>query len=664
MLRPTLSLLLLSSVSATVLQAQQTISLTSVEAYGTIHAGGVVVVVSGDGDWDATAGLEWRQIGDSAYRSGFPLTRIDGSHFVGSLLWLEADTGYEVRVTLADPDGVTGSASATTSFTTRSDTLGEPASRTIYVANGGNDGNAGTDPAYPLASIQQAADLAAPGDLILIAAGTYRESVLVSTSGTAEQPIVFRGVGSATIVDGSDEAIAAGVSWTAGANGVYSRTLGFATGHVVTDLGRLFRYDSLSELVTLGAGGPGGFHFDGTTLHLKLSGGGSPAARQVYVARLEDGFYLDGCSHVRIEQLSLRYFGSGDYGKGVYLRYASDSAVRHCLIHEVGSAAVWIKGGERNLVEHNQIWDSSIFDWIWSYTKGSSAENNAVVLTNEIGRGNVIRCNTISGTFNGIGPCGSSAPPSGFSVETDVYANQLSQLADDAFEPEGYCSNVRLWGNTIEDAHMAFAVAPAAPGPTYIVRNIAYNTGNNRTSQIDGWTASALKINSGYSTPVGPLYLLHNTFVTEAPQTDAVALLNPGYSTFIQARNNIFAGTRYVLSKVNPVTLDWDSDLLYTSDPGRFVYWEGSQYTTIGALTAATGQEPSGLTAAPDLLDPSAGDFTPAATSPLVDRGVPLAGINDGYAGAAPDIGAVERSWLFADDFESGDTSAWTVTIQ
>jgi hypothetical protein len=656
-------LLLLSSLGATALQAQQTISLSSVEAYGTVHSGGVVVVVSGDDDLDATSTLEWRQSGETVYRSGFPLTRIDDQHFVGSLLWLEPETGYQVRVTLADPDGVTGGASATTSFTTRADTLAEPGNRTLYVAMGGDDGNPGTDPAYPLATIQQAADIAAPGDLVMIAAGTYRESVLVTSSGTANQPIVFRGVGSATVIDGSDEAIAGGVSWTAGASGVYSRTLGFTTGHVVTDLGRLFRYDSLAELVSLGAGGPGGFYLDGTTLHIKLTGGGSPAARQVFVARLENGFYLDGCSHVRIEQLCLRYFGSGDYGKGVYLRYANDSAVRHCLIHEVGSAGVWIKGGERNLVEHNQIWDSSIFDWIWSYTKGSSAENNAVVLTNEVGRGNLIRSNTISGTFNGIGPCGGSPPPSGISVETDVYDNRLSQLADDAFEPEGYCSNVRLWGNTIEDAHMAFAVAPAAPGPTYIVRNIAYNTGNTRTSQIDGWTASALKINSGYSTPVGPLYLLHNTFVTEAPQTDAVALLNPGYSTFIEARNNIFAGTRYVLSKVNPVTLDWDSDLLYTSDPTRFVYWQGTQYTTIGALTAATGQETVGLMAAPDLSDPAGGDFTPAATSPLLDRGVLIPGINDSYSGAAPDIGAVERTGLFADGFESGDTSAWSLSV-
>ena len=36
----------------------------------------------------------------------------------------------------------------------------------------------------------------------------------------------------------------------------------------------------------------------------------------------------------------------------------------------------------------------------------------------------------------------------------------------------------------------------------------------------------------------------------------------------------------------------------------------------------------------------------PLATSPLADRGVALSGVNDGYAGAAPDIGAVEYADL------------------
>ena len=58
---------------------------------------------------------------------------------------------------------------------------------------------------------------------------------------------------------------------------------------------------------------------------------------------------------------------------------------------------------------------------------------------------------------------------------------------------------------------------------------------------------------------------------------------------------------------------------------------------------------------------PAAGNFTPLAASPLVGAALPLPGINDGGAGDPPDIGAVERSALFADDFEEATTARWSL---
>ncbi len=45
-------------------------------------------------------------------------------------------------------------------------------------------------------------------------------------------------------------------------------------------------------------------------------------------------------------------------------------------------------------------------------------------------------------------------------------------------------------------------------------------------------------------------------------------------------------------------------------------------------------------------MNPVAGDYTPQAGSPLVNRGLVLPGINDGYIGSKPDIGAIETSVL------------------
>ncbi len=649
----------LAALAPTPAEAQTSAALVSVSGYGNFHAAGIVATITGDTDQDASIALEFRRAGAAAFRGAQPLIRISTTTFTGSLFSLAPGGSWEARLTLSDPDGTTGTATQTTGFTTRSAILAEPTVQTLFVAPGGDDGGPGTA-GQPLATIQEAADRAAPGTLVSIAPGIYRERVDVAASGTAQQPIVFRGSAPGAVLDGADAAIAQGVTWTAQGGGVFSRSLGFATGHAVSELGRLFRYDSLPELQALGAGAPGGFHFDGATLRVRFADNSSPAAHTMHVARLEEGFVLDGRAHVRIENLELRHYGAGDYGKGIYLRYSSDCAVRSCRIHEIGAASVWIKGGERNLVEQNEIWDTSIPTWPWDFTKGSSAENNAVIFTDEIGRGNVVRRNLIHGTFNGVGPCGGAAPPAAVTNETDLYENVLYLHTDDAFEPEGYCSNVRLWGNAIEDVHMAFAVAPAAPGPTWIVRNIAYDFGNTRTSQVDGYLASALKINSGYPEPVGPLLLLHNTFLTTAPGTAALALLNPGESTWIRARNNLFAAPGEAIYKVNPVMLDFDRDDLHRSTPGRLAYWMGASYASLGALQAGTGQEPTGISGAPALVAPAAGDFTPSPSSPLVGAAVGLAGINDGGAGDLPDIGAVERSFLFADDFEERSTLRWS----
>ena len=130
------------------------------------------------------------------------------------------------------------------------------------------------------------------------------------------------------------------------------------------------------------------------------------------------------------------------------------------------------------------------------------------------------------------------------------------------------------------------------------------------------------------------------------------------------ARNNVFAGTQYALYKVNLVILDFDWDALFTTDPTRFVRWEGIRYDDLSAFQSATGQEPSGLAAPPLLADPSNGDFSPQPGSQLVDRGLVIPGINDDFEGQAPDVGAVEYGTpLFADGFETGNNDAWNLVV-
>jgi alpha-L-arabinofuranosidase len=79
--------------------------------------------------------------------------------------------------------------------------------RTFHVSTGGNDANPGTRTA-PFRTIQHAADLAQPGDVITVHAGIYRERVSPPRGGTsAARRIVYQAApGEKVVITGSEEA--------------------------------------------------------------------------------------------------------------------------------------------------------------------------------------------------------------------------------------------------------------------------------------------------------------------------------------------------------------------------------------------------------------------------------------------------------------------------
>jgi parallel beta-helix repeat protein len=62
---------------------------------------------------------------------------------------------------------------------------------TWYVAPNGSDTAAGTAAEAPLQSVQRAVQRAAPGDTILLRAGTYREQIEVNKGGSADKPLTI-----------------------------------------------------------------------------------------------------------------------------------------------------------------------------------------------------------------------------------------------------------------------------------------------------------------------------------------------------------------------------------------------------------------------------------------------------------------------------------------
>ncbi len=183
----------------------------SIRTDATFQHSGVAWSITGDDDHDSSLTLEYRRVGDSAWRPAAPAMRayptliVDGdplnlNYWAASALFLQAGQTYELRLTLSDPDG--GGATQIVSATTRAELQDDPQGRQLYVIPGSSGGDG--SPANPFRGLQTAADAAQAGDVFHVAAGIYMPFQIL-ISGTAGHPIVFRGPTSGgAIVDGAN----------------------------------------------------------------------------------------------------------------------------------------------------------------------------------------------------------------------------------------------------------------------------------------------------------------------------------------------------------------------------------------------------------------------------------------------------------------------------
>lgn len=193
LLRSTACLGMLASASAVDATTAGTPTAPGPTPYGIA----LVWPFSGDADGDGKVAVRYRATG-GAWKQGMPLFRVAAGTLAGhswsnahrgSLFDLVPATTYEVELTLADPDG--GSAVRTLSVGTRAlprDMAGAPVK------------------AVTPATFATVAAGAAPGDILLLGAGTYA-GFSWSRDGEATRPIVLRSTAGA-VVDGSIDLIA------------------------------------------------------------------------------------------------------------------------------------------------------------------------------------------------------------------------------------------------------------------------------------------------------------------------------------------------------------------------------------------------------------------------------------------------------------------------
>lgn len=587
------------------------------------------VVVSGVG-LPKTAELTYRRSGESEWRKGHYLMRIDDGRLIGSLFGLSPLTSYEVRVL----DGVT---EISGSFTTQADELSFAPTNIIHVnddAPAGGDGSA----AAPFRTIQEGVNRASPGSQVLVADGLYHEAVTFPASGTTGNWIQVKAEGSGAVLDGSVSIAADAWKPHEGKSHVYFTKIGPGIKYLARDGLRFFQFDDLNGLLD-GRGHNNvsmseGWYYDPLNTRLYVRTQREPHKYTWQLPRFNAAFTADVRDWIWIEGFEMRFYGT-EYACGVCAKNASHIIIRKNKIHNIQNPVFveWTGGegrGNDTRIEYNEMYDSLTGDWAWNAVKGTSMESIAIVLRGHIGA--IVRGNNIHHYFNGIYTSSSAALDNpGVAFDADIYNNHIHHIGDDALEPEGTCVNHRFRNNTIDTILVGVSLAPITMGPVWVMR-----------STISNFTGRSIKWDRNSD---GWVLVYHNTSWTAQANPNQMELISAVHNSVM--RNNIFQGSGYSIEErtVGSSGHDWNYDNWSTSTTGSRFKWEGVDYATINQFCRATGFECNGHESLPGFVNPGGGDFNLLSTSSNIDRGALIPGINDAFFGNAPDIGAIESTY-------------------
>ena len=366
---------------------------------------------------------------------------------------------------------------------------------------------------------------------------------------------------------------------------------------------------------------------------------------------------------------------------------ATNNIIRNCIIDGnsatttlvgigFGSATISISslgnGNNNNVIHNNQI--SGVQYGV--YSQGASATNKNA--------GNTISGNSITGTApNGIGRAGIfvgfedgvtivSNTIGGVTTSSDGAGITLGTISITTTSPGGNeVTNATISKNSIgsvistsSSSAIGIYVAPATSGVTTIDNNvIAGVTAGSTTPDIAGGiyvaggagSVTNIYFNSVSMTGVRPgspsfpsfalaiagsnptvdvrNNILYNTQTTaSAGKSYAYGLAYTTYTSLISSNNDLFvAGANGVLTKTGALT-----------NTG------GTDYTTLAAWNAQTGQDPVGVSLSVDPMFNSPTNLRPLPGSPVIGAGVMLPAFPTDFLGVTrndpPSMGAYEQA--------------------
>jgi hypothetical protein len=360
-----------------------------------------------------------------------------------------------------------------------------------------------------------------------------------------------------------------------------------------------------------------------------------------------DGTILDGngcgsCnvlevygSHVHVERLTLQHANRALRFQGAA---TEGNVLRRAHVRDV-KLGVGAREDQRdfylcdNVVEGRLVWPH-----VFSDDGGARSNDDGF---NVQGTGHVVCHNLIRGFGDGIkfGQDGARA--------VDVYGNEILSAYDNGFEFDGSEGNVRAFRNRFTNTYATLSFQPVQGGPAYALRNVVVNVADEQLK------LKALALSPPHE-PSGIL-VFHNTFVS--PEM-ALNLQTPATTRNLEIANNLFVGP----SPAGVRVVDWTAptaDFAIDHDgwfpAGRYDWNPLGDYPSFAAMQAGGVLEANatlltqpifanGLVAPASYTVTLPGqDVTLDATSNAVDVGIVLPNVNDGFTGAGPDLGALER---------------------
>ena len=178
---------------------QNAVTPGKVRVDSTFHHVGVLWSIEGDDNLNSTFKIEYRLVSSGEWKTGaFPMRahpgiEIDGeelglNYWAGSAMFLEPGSRYEIKLTLADPDG--GGTTQTIEAATKKEQQPSEFGTEFYVKPG-KGGGSGTkeDPFRGLAAAMKEAR---PGSVFHLNSGTYKPFTIIR-SGNKGNPIVIKG---------------------------------------------------------------------------------------------------------------------------------------------------------------------------------------------------------------------------------------------------------------------------------------------------------------------------------------------------------------------------------------------------------------------------------------------------------------------------------------